>query len=314
MSISALEACDLLRFAAGYTERLSEAASTLERSPALTREREWLSAARALVTAAATPGPALLERAPLLPELPELRADRAGAAQGEWVDALEKLLAGITFHVSGRAPMIEALFPHQKFAPLRKVGRDVAQKFQQDFEKRLRSGYVSRMMGTPDFAFAVPVVERIRAAFAAWEACFGDGGLSVEAARALRAELARAGAAVDLALRQARLLAEAALLPVPGAFEQAQLAQKPKRRASRPVGAPTPDEVAAAEAEEVAALAEAEAERASALEQTAPAAPPLEAAPAPEPAKRKRARRKGADVQGGEQNEGAAVPRPEAGS
>ncbi len=284
-TMSALEACDLLRFATSYLERLEDAAAVLMRHPPLERERGWLDAAKSLVAEAAAPGERLLERARGLPELPELRAERAGAAQGEWVDGLEKLLAGITFHVSGRHPIIEALYPHQKLQPLRKAAREAAQKFQADFEKRLKTGYVSRMIASEDFTFAVPVVERVRSAFESWMGCYGDGGLSPEDARALRSELAEAGATVERSIRQARLLAEAALVPVPGAYEDLQLAQKPKRRVSKPV-----------EAEEAAPAAEQQEEvpAAEPVEPVEPAAEPVEAAqvetPVADPAPKKRGR------------------------
>ncbi len=308
-TMSALEACDLLRFATSYLERLEDAAAVLMRHPPLVKEREWLEAAKGLVSESAAPSERLLERARSLPELPELRAERAGAAQGEWVDALEKLLAGITFHVSGRAPIIEALYPHQKLQPLRKAAREACQKFMADFEKRLKSSYVSRMMASEDFAFAVPVVERVRASFESWMGCYGDGGLTPEEARALRAELAEAGAAVERSVRQARLLAEAALVPVPGAYEDLQLAQKPKKRVSKAVEAESaPVEAGSESAEGSEAVVEPEAAVAASAEPEVGAEAQTEApSPAPEAAAPKK-RGRPAKAKPAEESAPAEVP------
>ncbi len=330
--MSALEACDLLRFASVFSDRLGQAEDILAARPELARELGWVKAGQALVTEAAAQGPALLDRARGLPELPELRAEHAGAAQNEWVDGLEKLLAGITFHVSARAPIIEALFPHQKLVTLRKASRDVAQKFWADFEKRQKTSYVTRMLTSEDFAFAVPVMDRIRAAYAAWQGCFGDGGLQKEEANALRKELAEAGAAVERAVKQARLLAEASLVPLAGAYESTGLAQKPKRRVSKPLDvapdAPSEsdasaeeDESLVAEADEAAALAEEPEAPAEAATEPAPQTPAEEpprseatSAPAPEKVKKPRAPKKkkaAADAGPSADNQASVEPQPQ---
>ncbi len=290
MSLTSLEAVDLLRFADLIAERIASAEAELSKKRGLDREKAWLAAAAELLDAARAPAKGLVDGARMLPELSELREELAGSVQNAWVDALEKLLAGITFHVSGRAPIIEALFPHQKFPPLRRVPHEVAAKFQADFEKRARGSYVSRMLSSDDFAFAVPVLELIRKSWADYDACFSGGAMSEEEAAPIREALSTAADGLELPLRQARLLAEAALSPVAGAFEASGLGAKPKKRSARTAhveeSAPVETSTEAhAEASVEAAPASAE------PEVVAPAAAePVEATePAEKPAKKKRA-------------------------
>lgn len=244
MPLSALEACDLIRFADTFAERLDAASADLGKKSGLEREKSWLRLAQDILDDARRPTEGLIDRARGLPELADLRADFAGTLQGVWVDMLEKLVAGITFHVSSRSPIMEALFPHQKFAPLRKSGREVLEKYQRDFEKRAKSGYVSRMLGSEDFAFAVPVLEQVNRAWADYLSCFSAEGMSNEDAAPVRQALVGAAEGLELAIRQARLLAEAALSPVAGAYDASMLAQKPKKRSGKGAA-----EVAASSAE-----------------------------------------------------------------
>lgn len=257
-TLSALEACDLIRFADTFAERLDAVSAELERKAGLEREKGWLQLAQQVLEGARGPTKGLIEDARGLPELAELRADFAGALQNAWVDVLEKLVAGITFHVSSRSPIMEALFPHQKFAPLRKSGRELLEKYQRDFEKRAKSGYVSRMLGSEDFAFAVPVLEQVNRAWADYQSCFSADGMSPEDAAPIRQRLVGAAEALDVAIRQARLLAEAALVPVPGAYDASLLAQKPKKRSGKvvaEVAAPAPAEAEETEGSAVEAAA-----------------------------------------------------------
>src|ERR671922_270436 len=68
----------------------------------------------------------------------------------------------------------EARYPTQKLPALRRAPLDVVRKFHSDFEKRLKSGYVMRMLASDDFAFAQPVIDGVREAYARWHSCF-DG-------------------------------------------------------------------------------------------------------------------------------------------
>ena len=296
MALTSLEAVDLLRFADLIAERIASAEAELSKKRGLDREKQWLAAAAEQLDAARAPGKGLVDRARMLPELTELREELAGSVQNAWVDALEKLLAGITFHISGRAPIIEALFPHQKFPPLRRVPHEVAAKFQADFEKRAKGSYVNRMLSSEDYAFAAPVLELIRKSWADYDGCFSGVSMSEEEAAPIREALATAAEGLELPLRQARLLAEAALAPVEGAFESSGIGAKPRKRTGR--AAPEASAATSLDSDVVsedAAPVEAEAELAAApaaadeAAAPAPAADPVEAEPAAEKPKKKRA-------------------------
>ena len=232
MALTSLEAVDLLRFADLIAERIGSAEAELSKKRGLDREKQWLAAAAELLDAARAPGKGVVDGARMLPELTELREELAGSVQNAWVDALEKLLAGITFHVSGRAPIIEALFPHQKFPPLRRVPHEVAAKFQADFEKRARGSYVNRMLSSGDFAFAAPVLELIRKTWADYDACFSGGALSEEEAAPIREALATAAERLELPLRQARRSPRRRCLPWAARSRRPGLGRS--RRSARP--------------------------------------------------------------------------------
>lgn len=303
MSLSTLEAYDLVRFAEVFDARLATVDELLSSRPGLEREKEWMATALQLVRTEREPAPALLERVRDLPELEEVREEFAFTQQNVWVDALEKLHAGITFCASSRSPVIEALFPHLKFPQLRRASREVSQEFAAGYERRLKSSYVSRILARDDFSFVRPVLDQVATAYATWQACFDPVQLPHEQAAPLRAELIALGKKLDVALRQARCLAEASLAPIPEAFENSGLAAKPRKRAARGLpfidpaepGAPeagSPEAEAseavpletdsvepnAAELAELAALS-----GAAPAEPDSPAAPP-EAPPAPEAA------------------------------
>jgi len=233
MSLSTLEAYDLVRFAEALDSRLAAADELLAGRSGLEREKEWLASALQIVRTERAPAAAILEKVRDLPELEEVREEFAFTLQNLWVDALEKLHAGITFCASSRAPVIEALFPHLKFPQLRRASREGLQEFASNYERRLKSSYVSRILARDDFSFVRPVLDQVAAAYAQWQACFVPVQLPHEQAAPLRAELIALGKKLDLALRQARCLAEAALAPIPEAFESSGLAAKPRKRAGR---------------------------------------------------------------------------------
>jgi hypothetical protein len=236
-----LEAYDLLRFSETFVERLAAAQQELGSKRGHAREKAWLSSALEQMEEAAATAPSLLERVRALPDLDAIREELAGGLQSEWVDALEKLVAGIAFHENSRSPVIEALFPHQKFAALRRATRKEVRGYASDFARRLKSSYVTRMLAQPTFSFAQGVLDRIADAYGRWEQAFAQTGLSAAEQRALRDELSSAAGAMELAVRQARLVAEAALLPFEGMFEGHSLNAKPKKRSSRQL---TPTEAA----------------------------------------------------------------------
>ncbi|WNG28146.1 hypothetical protein F0U62_32180 [Cystobacter fuscus] len=305
MSLSTLEAYDLVRFAEAFDSRLASADELLAGRSGLEREKEWLATALQLVRTERAPAQAVLEKVRDLPELEEVREEFAYTLQNAWVDTLEKVHAGITFCASSRAPVIEALFPHLKFPQLRRASREALQEFVAGYERRLKSSYVSRILARDDFSFVRPVLEQVATAYAHWQSCFAPVQLPHEQAAPLRAELIALGKRLDLALRQARCLAEAALAPLPDAFENSGLAAKPRRRAARglplvesgeltvpesqepvielsdaPLREPDSEEPSAAELAELAALSGSAPEPAVSAE---PVAPPPSTHPEPEP-------------------------------
>ncbi len=233
MSLSTLEAYDLIRFAEAFEARLVTANDTLVDRAGLEPEKDWMGTALKLVRTRLTPAPALLERAKDLPEMEEAREEFSFQQQNLWVDALEKLHAGITFCASSRAPVIEALFPHLKFPQLRRAPQEAVNEFAAAYERRLKSSYVTRIFAQDDFSFVRPVVDQVARTYAAWQASLAPATLSDAQSAPLRAEMISVGSRLDVAVRQARLLAEAALVPVPDAFDSTGLAAKPKRRAGR---------------------------------------------------------------------------------
>jgi hypothetical protein len=233
MSLSTLEAYDLIRFAEAFEARLVTAQDTLLDKEGLEPEKEWIATALKLVRAGLAPALPLLERLKDLPEMEEAREEYSFQQQNAWVDALEKLHAGITFCASSRSPVIEALFPHLKFPQLRRAPQDAVNEFASAYDRRLKSSYVTRIFAQDDFSFVRPVVEQVAQALASWQASLTPTNISDMLAATLRAELISVGSRLDLAVRQARLLVEAALVPLPGSFDSLGLAIKPKRRTGR---------------------------------------------------------------------------------
>lgn len=233
MSLSTLEAYDLIRFAEAFEARLAAADELLSGREGLEPEKSWLATAIQLVGAERKPASALLARVKDLPELEEAREEFATEQQNLWVDALEKLHAGITFCASSRSPVIDALFPHLKFPQLRRAPRESLTEYAASYERRLKSSYVTRILANDEFAFVRPVLEQVSQAYASWLASLEPVSLPEEQAQPLREELVALGKRLDAAIRQARLLSEAAFVPIPGAFEATGLAAKPRRRPGR---------------------------------------------------------------------------------
>ncbi len=230
---STLESYELIRFAEAFEARLATAGEMLTGRPGLEPEKSWLATALELVRTARAPTEGVLDRVKDLPELEEAREEYAFHQQGLWVDALEKLHAGITFTASSRAPVIEALFPHLKFPQLRRAPRDAVLEYATSYERRTKSTYVTRIFARDDFALVRPVMEQVLAAHTAWRSSHEPAPLTPEQENLLREELVSLGRKLDQSLRQARLLAEAALVPAPTVYEAAGLNLKPKRRAGR---------------------------------------------------------------------------------
>jgi hypothetical protein len=116
------------------------------------------------------------------------------------------------------------------------------------------------------------VLEASASAFARWQEVYSGESLPEPEAAEVLKELLAAAKRVELASRQAKLLAEAALAPCGGLFEELGLSVKPRRRP------PRAKEQAAARADEDPAAPQADAE----------AAPQRQTQPDPEPVKSKR--------------------------
>lgn len=242
---SLLEAFDAVAHSEVLLSRLEAAQAELSRKQGLRDEKAWLTAAVDRVTHARDGVGDLLTRVLRLPQLEALREEHARTLQQAAVDAVERLQAGITFHGGSRAPLLETLFAKLKLPALRRVDREDFEKFCADFEKRLNGSYVKRMLADATYAPLEPALTGLRAAFATWRGAFSPEPLAETEARALMDELDAAARRLELPLRQARLLAEAACAPVKDLYESSGLAAKPKKRTLKAVVTETASEESA---------------------------------------------------------------------
>ncbi len=233
MSFSIQEAQDLTAFATHTTQRLTLASARFDAEHAgASDERGWLEVAAQRVTAALEQlQTALLEAAPL-PEFASARKLKSETLSNAWADAIEGVFDAIVANVSANGPLIEALFPHQRFASLRRPG-SAAHNFWLEFERRADSGYVRRLCGDPEYQFLPPLLEAAKASERALREGASPRALPEAQAEALRARVSSAAEALELALRQARALTEAAFAATPSALSELGLDAKPKRRPLR---------------------------------------------------------------------------------
>lgn len=288
--MDALDAYDTLKFSEQLHERLAAACTAVENKRVIRQEKTWLATARDLLTADQEQARAVIERARMLPELLEVRQEFAAILQQKWVDAIEKLVGGITFHAGSRSPMIETLLAHQKFPLLRKANREAVQQYQADLEKRMKLSYVQRMLTDATFAFMPACFEEIQKAYAEWMTSFSGDSMADEQAQPIRDELIQLGEKVEVLTRQAKLLAEAALLPVKGAFDEYGLSLKPRKRSKAKKAAETIEVTGTTDEVTVTPIEE---------ELPPPAEPEAATAsePAPEPPAPKKPRKKKADAE-----------------
>ena len=247
--LSILESYDAVAFTSVLDARLTAATARLAKARGLSEEKAWLQEAVTRLAQTRAPLLELLQKAARLPELEVVRSAQVLDLQNLAVDSVARLQAGITFHTGSRMPLLDSLFGKLKFAVLRRAGAGEFEKFCADFEKRLNTQYAKRLLVTPAFEFAIPVIEQMRAAFATWRAGLSAEPLSETEATELAEALREAAGQIDLPLRQVRLLAEAALAPVTGAFEESGVGAKPKKRAVK--AAPKVEEEVVAKVEEV---------------------------------------------------------------
>lgn len=214
MPSTLVESFELLIDAEQLAPRLAAAATALAQLPDLDDERGWLAVACARLDAArVTSYGRLLDRALRLPELESLKGERGKLLQAEVADQVERLQAGIAFAGGVRSPLLELVFHNLKVPALRKCGRPELERFCSEIELRLTSTYARRVFATERYLPVGPTVKALGAAIGTWRSVFVDPPLDDKAAAPLRVELANAGRGVELAVRQARLLAQAALLP-----------------------------------------------------------------------------------------------------
>jgi hypothetical protein len=228
--ISLFEAFEVVSWSQTLLSRLETARDELATKQGLSDEKSWLLVAIERLTSARAELGDLPLRAMQLPELKDAREEHALKLQSAAVDAIERLQAGITFVAGSRAPLLEALFGKTKLAHARRADREDFERFCLDFERKLSSGYCKRMLGETTFAPVIPVVEALRAAISTWRSSFSPTPLAPTETEALKDEIVRHAHRLELPIRQARLLAEAALAPVKNAFENSGIGQKPKRR------------------------------------------------------------------------------------
>ncbi|HSO37665.1 MAG TPA: hypothetical protein VLT33_34300 [Labilithrix sp.] len=233
MTTSLLDAFDLVAHSEQLLPRLEAAGAELATRPGLAEEKQWLAIARQRVAAAREGIGDLLVRALRLPEIEPLKGEHARVLQGAAVDALERLHAGITFAGTSRSPLLEALYWKLKLPVLRRCQREEFEKFCGDFETRLGSSYARRMLATPDYQVVMPAVHELRRTFAVWRSVFTSEPLTDAEAEPLRDELEAVARRLETPCRQARLLAQAALVPLRDVLDGAALIQKPRKRGPR---------------------------------------------------------------------------------
>ena len=227
------EAQELAAFATQTLQRLARAEEHARAALAMrSEERAWLARATARVTAGVEKVRAALGDAAPLPEFEHARKLSSEALSHAWADAVERVFDGIVENVSANGPLIEALFPHQRFAALRRPG-SAARNFWQEFERRAESSYVKRLAGDPEYEFLAPLLEAAKASEIALTQASAPRVLPEARALALREGVSTAAEALELALRQARALAEAALAETPEALAELGLDAKPKRLRTR---------------------------------------------------------------------------------
>ncbi len=232
-SFSIQEAQDLGAFATQTLARLGQANARFESADeALAEERSWLESATRRVSEAHELVQAALAEAAPLPEFANARKVKAETLSHAWADAIEGVFDAIVQNVSANGPLIEALFPHQRFASLRRPGA-AAHNFWLEFERRAESSYVRRLCGDPEYQFLPPLLEAAKASERAVRELASPRALPEAQAEKLRSAVSSAAELLELALRQTRPLAEAAFARSPEAVSELGLDAKPKRRAPR---------------------------------------------------------------------------------
>ncbi len=232
-AFSIQDAHDFSAFAAQTLERLAQASLRLNEDEAsFTAERGFIAFATERVTVALEGVRAALEDAQPLPEFASQRKVNREELANAWADAVEGVFDAIVANVSANGPLVEALFPHQRFATLRKPGSS-AQNFWKEFERRAESSYVKRLCSDPEYAFLPPLLEKARESEERVREIVTPKPLPEEEQLVLREQVSAAVEKLELAVRQTRSLAEAAFAHAPGVVNELGLDAKPKRKVAR---------------------------------------------------------------------------------
>jgi hypothetical protein len=231
-TVSIAEARELHAFADRCVAALRAAEQRLPQGSEFEEERTWLAAAARRVEREAQRLGEALAGAIALPEFEAERQAKARAMFEAWVDAVEGLAVGISSHVSAQSPLLEVLFPHQKFEKVRRGG-STARTYLSEVERRRRTSYVVRLSGEPEYAFLPGLLARLDAAKLAAEEQERPPTLDEDELSALRHGVLVAADGLRAMLHQARLLADAALSAHPGWFGELGLDAKPRKRAAR---------------------------------------------------------------------------------
>jgi hypothetical protein len=229
-AFSIQEAQDLATFATQTRERLALAAARFDAEhDERSEERGWLEVASRRVSEGLERVEAALQAAAPLPEFANARKVKSETLSNAWADAIEGVFDAIVANVSANGPLIEALFPHQRFASLRRPG-SAAHNFWLEFERRAESSYVRRLCGDAEYQFLPPLLEAAKASERAVREAASPRPLPEAQTEALRGAVSTAAEGLELALRQTRSLAEAVFAGTPSAVSELGLDAKPKRR------------------------------------------------------------------------------------
>jgi hypothetical protein len=235
---SIAEARDLVSFARQFLEALGQAGARLEAEVSanedLKGERAWLASAALRIGARIASVQATLVAAAPLPEFENDRQAKADAQFVAWVDSAEAVLVGISSYASPNHPLVEVLFPHQKFDKIRRGGQN-ARAYMDEVVKRRNKSYVLRLAAAPEYTFLAPLLDGFDAAKAELEQREHPEPLAEDELLRLRHAVYFAADALRGTLQQARLLAEAALTQYPSWLTELGLDAKPRRRTMRSV-------------------------------------------------------------------------------
>lgn len=235
--LTPLDAYTLLVDLEALAPRLDAAAEALQQLPNVEAEQGWLAAARERLAAVRNPSHAdLLNRALRLGELESEKSERGKLLQAAVADEVERLQAAITLAGSARSPLLEVLFLNLKVPSLRKCSKAELDRFCAELERRLATSYAKRVLGGGTYKSVAPNVKAFAAAVQTWRNVFVEPALDPEAAAPVREELVAAGSGVELAVRQARMLAQAALLPAKELLDAAGVvAKRPRKDDTHPL-------------------------------------------------------------------------------